>query len=118
MSLIRKISQRKQRRTLRARKHIKAVATLPRVSVFRSLKQLYAQIIDDNAQKTLVSASSRVLVQRKGDKKEQAKAVGFELAKKAKAAGIEAVYFDRGSYLYHGRVAALAEGLREGGLKV
>lgn len=118
MSLLRKNQQQTRRRTLRVRNHLRAVSSLPRVSVFRSLKQMYAQLIDDEAHKTLVSFSSMDLKAKTGDKKAIAKAVGIELAKKAKSAGIEAVCFDRGSYRFHGRVQALYDGLREGGLKV
>ena len=116
MSLIRKKQQKKQRRAQRVRKALKTSA-LPRVSVFRSLNHLYAQLIDDAAQTTLVSCSSREL-STAGDKTAKAQAVGLELAKRAKEKGIEAVKFDRGRFLYHGRVKALADGLREGGLNV
>ena len=87
----------------------------PRLSVYRSLGQMYAQIIDDADGKTLVAQSSLKL--KKGSKTEKAKAIGIELAKAALAKGISAVVFDRGSFPYHGRVKALAEGAREGGLK-
>lgn len=79
---------------------------------------MYAQIIDDNQHKTLASFSSLELDKVSGDKTAVAKAIGIELAKRAKSAGIDAVRFDRGSYLYHGRVKALCDGLREGGLNV
>lgn len=88
-----------------------------RVSVFRSAKHIYAQVIDDSQQKTLVSFSSLNLNEAKGDKKSVAQVVGKELAKLALQQGIKEVVFDRGSFLYHGRVKALAEGLREGGLQ-
>ena len=110
------------RRHVRVRRKIQGTAERPRISVYRSVKHIYAQVIDDLSRKTLVSASSMVLkgghdgggdLKSKGDK---AKAVGFEIAKLAKAAGIEKVVFDRGGYLYHGRVKALAEAAREGGL--
>lgn len=116
MSLIRKKQQKKQRRAQRVRSGLKTSA-LPRVSVFRSLNHVYAQVIDDAAQATLASCSSRELSVA-GDKKAKAQAVGLELAKRAKEKGVEAVKFDRGQFLYHGRVKALAEGLREGGLNV
>jgi large subunit ribosomal protein L18 len=118
MSLLRKYSQQTRRRTLRVRNQLRAVSSLPRVSVFRSLKQLYAQVIDDKTHKTVASFSSIALKNHTGDKKTAAKAVGLELAKLAKAAGVQAVCFDRGAYRYHGRVQALCEGLREGGLQV
>lgn len=98
----------------RIRKSVKGTAERPRLSVFRSNKQIYAQVINDLTGHTLASASSLGL--EKMPKTEQAKKVGELLAKNAKAAGIEAVVFDRNGYLYHGRVKALADGAREGGL--
>lgn len=118
MSVERKIKQRTQRRTLRIRKNLINAQDLPRVAVFRSLKHIYAQIIDDAAHKTLVSCSSLDLNNLKGDKKSIAHQVGAVLADRAKKAGISEVIFDRGCYLYHGRVQSLADGLREGGIKV
>lgn len=115
MSLIRKIKKRTASRVLRVRSKFIS-SGLPRVSVFRSLKYIYAQIIDDVNQKTLASCSSLELKTLTGDKTAIAKDVGLELAKRAKTAGIEKAVFDRGRYLYHGRVQSLAEGLREGGL--
>lgn len=117
MSVLRKIAQRTKRRELRVRRGVKT-SDLPRVSVFRSLKQIYAQVIDDKQQKTLVSCSSVELKDQKGDKKAVAHAVGKELAARALKSGITTAVFDRGSFLYHGRVQSLAEGLREGGLKI
>ena len=98
----------------RIRKKVNGTAERPRLSVFRSNKQIYAQVINDIDGKTLASASSLGL--EKLAKIEQAKKVGALLAEKAKAAGVESVVFDRNGYLYHGRVQALAEGAREGGL--
>ena len=118
MSVQRKIIQRTQRRALRNRKNLINIQGLPRVSVFRSLKHIYAQIIDDAAHKTLISCSSVELENLSGDKKSVARLVGAVLAERAKKAGITTVIFDRGSYLYHGRIKSLAEGLREGGIKV
>jgi large subunit ribosomal protein L18 len=118
MSLKKKIRNRTQRRALRVRAVVKQNSSLPRVSVFRSLKHIYAQIIDDNAQKTLVSCSSLELKDLAGEKKAVAHAVGLALAKRAQEKKVVAVVFDRGSFLYHGRVKALADGLREGGLKI
>ena len=118
MSLQRKKKSGTKRRLLRTRRRLGNNVLLPRASVFRSSKQIYVQIIDDNQHKTVVSCSSLVLNDLKGDKKAVARSVGLELAKRAKEAGVDAVRFDRGSYLYHGRVQALCEGLREGGLKV
>lgn len=105
------------RRTMRVRAKIKRYGMPPRVSVFRSLKHMYAQIIDDMSQHTIVACSSIELDDVKGDKSVIARAVGLELAKRAKAKGIEAVVFDRGRFKFHGRVKALADGLREGTLK-
>lgn len=116
MSIIRKLKNRVRRRTLRNRARL--VSSSPRVSVFRSLNHIYAQVVDDVQQKTLASASSLALQKVTGSKKDAAHTVGLELAKKALKQGISVVTFDRGSFLYHGRVKALAEGLRAGGLKV
>lgn len=108
---------RRKRIQLRIRKKITGTAARPRISVFRSNTQIYAQIIDDVAGKTLVAASSLELKGAKEPKASIAVKVGKALAEKAIAAGIADVVFDRGGYLYHGRVKALAEGAREGGLK-
>lgn len=118
MSIKRKIKQGAQRRMLRVRSRLLNPGKLPRVSVFRSLNNIYAQLIDDNKQQTILSCSSLELQNLSGDKKAVAKAVGQELAKRALGKGINAVVFDRGGSLYHGRVKSLAEGLREGGLQV
>ena len=98
----------------RIRKKVVGTAERPRLSVFRSNKQIYAQVINDKAGVTLAAASS--LGFEKMNKTEQAKKVGLLVAERAKAAGIEAVVFDRNGYLYHGRVQSLADGAREGGL--
>ena len=98
----------------RIRKKIVGTAERPRLSVFRSNKQIYAQVINDKAGVTLAAASS--LGFEKMNKTEQAKKVGLLLAEKAKAAGVESVVFDRNGYLYHGCVQSLADGAREGGL--
>lgn len=98
----------------RIRKRIKGTAERPRLSVFRSNKQIYAQVINDVEGKTIASASSLGL--EKLPKVQQAEKVGELVAEKAKAAGIEAVVFDRNGYLYHGRVKALADAARKGGL--
>jgi large subunit ribosomal protein L18 len=104
------------RRTLRARAYGK-----PRLSVFRSSKQIYAQIIDDEKGATLAAASSIEKAQKEalktGADVEAAKAIGKLVAERALAAGVTEVVFDRGAYMYHGRVKALADGAREGGLK-
>lgn len=102
----------------RIRKVVKGTAERPRLAVFRSNKQIYAQLIDDLSGKTLLAASSSDKgAETKGPKIEQAKSVGKSIAEKALAAGVKEVVFDRGGYLYHGRVKSLAEGAREGGLK-
>ena len=106
------------RRHNRVRKNISGTAERPRLNVFRSLNNIYAQIIDDVKGVTLVSASSMDKgFDGYGGNIEAAKAVGKAVAEKALAAGIKQVVFDRGGYVYHGRVAALAEGAREGGLE-
>lgn len=110
-----KKEQRRLKIKFRIRKSVNGTTERPRLSVFRSNKQIYAQVINDLTGKTLVSASSAGL--EKMAKIEQAKKVGVLIAEKAVAAGIEKVVFDRNGYLYHGRVQALAEGAREGGLK-
>ena len=115
MSIIKKMQARQKRRALRVRKTIKRIGDFPRASVFRSMNHIYCQIIDDVAQKTLASCSS-IEFDAKGDKSEVAKAVGLELAKRAKENNIEKIAFDRGSFRFHGRVKALADGMREGGL--
>ncbi|MCE2846232.1 MAG: 50S ribosomal protein L18 [Sphingobacteriales bacterium] len=102
----------------RIRKTITGTTERPRLSIFRSNKSIYAQVIDDLKGHTIVAASSRESgVNTKSTKIEQATAVGKLLAEKAKAAGVSAVVFDRGGYLYHGRVKALADGAREAGLQ-
>ncbi len=112
----------KTERRLRIRKRIRKVSfgteSMPRLAVFRSNKEIYAQLIDDSNGVTLAAASSRDKdVDAKGSGVEVANAVGKALGEKAKKAGIETVAFDRGGNLYHGRVKSLAEGAREAGLK-
>lgn len=104
----------RQKRHTRVRGKISGTAERPRLNVFRSNTNIYAQVIDDVAGVTLASASS---LKEAGSKTEQATKVGEAIAKAAKAKGIEDVIFDRGGYLYHGRVQALAEAARENGLK-
>lgn len=118
MSIQQKVAQRKKRRALHVRSRLRQDTTLPRVSVFRSLTHMYAQIIDDIQQKTLVSASSLEVKGLAGTKTEKAHAIGLELAKRAIEQGIKKVVFDRGRFLYHGRIKALAEGARAGGLEI
>ena len=102
----------------RVRGKISGSSELPRLSVYKSNKEIYAQLIDDNSGKTLASASSREKgVEANGTKTEVSAAVGKAIAAKAIAAGIESIVFDRNGFVYHGRVKALADGAREGGLK-
>ena len=105
------------RRHARVRKNISGTAERPRLCVFRSASHIYAQLIDDVAGKTLVSASTLEAKMENGGNKEAAHAIGKLIAEKAIAAGIKQVVFDRGGYIYHGRVASLADGAREGGLE-
>ena len=111
------VREARERRHRRLRRRIFGTAERPRLVVFRSNRGIEAQLVDDLEGKTLASASWVALAKSfKGDKTEQAAEVGKLLAKNAKAAGIDAVVFDRAGYLYHGRVKALADGAREGGL--
>ena len=106
---------RRLRRKRGLRKRLLGTPQQPRLTVFRSQKHIYAQVIDDVSGKTLAAASSRGA--DKGSDVESAKKVGTDLAAKAKAAGVETVSFDRNGFQYHGRVKALADAAREGGLK-
>lgn len=110
---------RRQKLRFRIRKNVKGTGSLPRLSVFRSNKDIYAQLIDDTTGKTIAAASSRIkdLAGATGNKVDKSKAVGNAVAKAALAKGITNCIFDRGGYLYHGRVKSLAEGAREGGLQ-
>jgi large subunit ribosomal protein L18 len=105
------------RRHRRVRKHIAGSSDVPRLAVYRSNRHIYAQLIDDLKAQTLASASDGD-VKAEGHKTARAKAVGELLARRAREAGIERAVFDRGGHLYHGRVAALATGAREGGLRI
>ncbi len=107
---------RRKRLRLGIRRKISGTAERPRISVFKSNKGIYAQIIDDSKGVTLASASTKE-IGKQGVNVEVSKEVGKKLAENAKSAGVETVIFDRGGYPYHGRVKALAEGAREGGLK-
>jgi len=104
---------------VRIRRTIKGTAERPRLSVFRSNKQIYAQLIDDISGVTLAatSSASKEFAELKNKKVDIAKEIGKSMAAKASVIGVQTVVFDRGGYLYHGRVKALAEGAREGGLK-
>lgn len=110
-----KNQDKRTRRVTRIRKKIAFVSDRPRLTIFRSNVNIYAQIIDDNKAKTLVSASSKETKETK--KMEQATAVGKLIAQKAKTVKISKVVFDKGAYKFHGRVKALADGAREGGLQ-
>ena len=105
------------RRHRRVRGKLAGTAERPRLVVFRSNRGIFAQLVDDEAGRTLASAGWTSLGKTKGSKTEQAAEVGKALAASAKEAGVESCVFDRGGYLYHGRVKALAEGAREGGLQ-
>lgn len=118
--MLRKADKNKTRakRHMRVRNRVAGTAERPRLNVFRSLAHIYAQVIDDDKGHTLVSASSvEKGFEGSGGNIEGAKKVGAAIAKKALEKGISEVVFDRGGYIYHGRVAALAEAAREGGLK-
>ncbi|MBZ0326929.1 MAG: 50S ribosomal protein L18 [Altibacter sp.] len=112
-------NDRRDRIRFRIRKTVSGTEQRPRLAVFRSNKEIYAQLIDDVSGKTITAASSRdkEIDATKVNKTEAAKLVGKAIAEKAVKAGVENVSFDRGGYLYHGRVKSLAEGAREGGLK-
>jgi large subunit ribosomal protein L18 len=112
-------TERRNRIKSRVKQVISGTAERPRLSVFRSNKQIYAQLIDDNSATTLVAASSKEkeVASADGNKSEKAALVGKLIAKKALDAGYENVVFDRSGYLYHGRVKQLADAAREGGLK-
>lgn len=116
--MIKKISKNdaRKKRHMRVRKNISGTSNIPRLNVFRSNSNISVQIIDDVAGVTLASASSLEMKLEKNNI-ETAKKVGTEIAKKAKKAGIKSVVFDRGGYLYHGRVKALAEAARDEGLE-
>jgi large subunit ribosomal protein L18 len=109
--------QKRKRRHRRVRGKVHGSAGRPRLCVFRSSKGIYAQVIDDDAGRTLAAASTLALGTSGGTKSERAAEVGKLVAQRAREAGVEKVVFDRGGYLYHGRVKALADGAREGGLE-
>lgn len=111
--------EKRQKIRYRIRKKVAGVAARPRLSVFRSNADIYVQLIDDAAGTTLAAASSRDkdIVAQKGTKTEKSKLVGAVIARKATELGINTVVFDRGGHIYHGRIKALAEGAREGGLQ-
>jgi large subunit ribosomal protein L18 len=106
------------RRHVRVRTKVVGTAQRPRLAVYRSNRHIYAQLIDDERAVTIVSASDRDVSGASSGKTDSAKAVGALIADRAKQAGVSAVVFDRGGRLYHGRVAAVADGAREGGLRI
>jgi large subunit ribosomal protein L18 len=110
-------NEERLRRHKRVRRVVSGTPDCPRLNVFRSNKQIYAQVIDDVTGKTLASSSSALLKLENGGNIEAAKKVGADIAEKCKAQNIETVRFDRGGYVYHGRVKALADAARAGGLK-
>jgi large subunit ribosomal protein L18 len=114
MKQTREESRLKRRKRIRGK--VTGTAERPRLAVFRSNKGIYAQVIDDASGTTLAAASTLNLDDASGTKKDRATQVGKLLAERAKDKGVQQVVFDRGGYLYHGRVAALADGAREGGL--
>jgi large subunit ribosomal protein L18 len=105
------------RRHSRVRKKVSGTSERPRLAVYRSNRHIYAQLIDDAAGRTVASASTLAVTDGE-DPMAKAKAVGLDLAAKAKSAGVAKVTFDRGGFIYHGRVQAVAEGAREGGLEL
>ncbi len=121
MTTAKQLREARLRRHARIRKHVAGTVERPRLAVFRSLKHIYAQVIDDTQGHTLAAASTLDTElggeAQNGDKTAQAKAVGALVAQRAQAKGIKKVVFDRGGYLYHGRVRALAEAAREAGLE-
>lgn len=110
-------NEERLRRHKRVRRVVSGTPDCPRLNVFRSNKQIYAQVIDDTTGRTLAASSSVVLKLEQGGNIEAAKKVGADIAEKCKALNIESVRFDRGGYVYHGRVQALADAAREAGLK-
>jgi large subunit ribosomal protein L18 len=106
--------EQRKRRHLRVRKKVNGTADRPRLVIHRSLKHIYAQLVDDVAQRTLVTVSDQALT---GKKSERSAEVGRLIASRAKEAGVTSVVFDRAGYQYHGRVKAVADGAREGGLE-
>jgi len=117
MSNIKSKEASSKRIKMRVRRKIEGTTSTPRLSVFKSNKAIYAQIIDDSKMHTLVSASSTELDKKSSVKIETSKAVGKKIAELAIAAGISSCVFDRNGYIYHGNIKALADGAREGGLK-
>ena len=113
-----RIQVRRSRRKMRVRKKVRGDVDRPRLTVFRSHRHIYAQLIDDAQGRTLCSSSSRILCGAYGGTVEHAKQVGGDLAEKAKSLDVKKVRFDRGPYRFHGRVQALADAVREKGLEL
>jgi large subunit ribosomal protein L18 len=107
-------ADRRKRRHLRVRKHLAGTTDRPRLVVFRSLKHITAQLVDDAARRTLLTVTDQGI---EGTKTQRAVVVGKRMAERAKATGVSKIVFDRAGYRYHGRVKALADGAREGGLE-
>jgi len=118
MANIKEKNRKEERRRIRNKAKLFGTATKPRLSVFRSNLYTYAQLIDDASGKTLASASTRELAKKKIKKSEQAKELGVLIAEKAKKMNIKDAIFNKGPYLYHGRVKAVADGAREAGIKI
>ena len=116
--MIKSKKDKRQKARFKIRKRVSGTKEMPRLAVFRSNKEIYAQLIDDDSSSTLAAASSRekVASNDKANKVDQAKLVGKLIAERAKEAGVSSVVFDRGGFLYHGRVKALADSAREAGL--
>jgi len=117
MSREKRINKTRARRRFRVRNRVRGTAERPRLTVFRSHRHIYAQIVDDESGRTLCAASTRALGEAYGGTIEHAKKVGAELAGKAQTLSVKQVKFDRGGYRYHGRVRALADAAREKGLE-
>lgn len=117
MSIEKRLQRQRKRRKFRVRGKFASRGSKIRISVFRSSKHIYAQAIDDSKGSTVASFSTLKLGDFKGDKSSAAKEVGLNLSKALKSVTEDSLFFDRGSYKYHGRIKALADGLREGGLK-
>jgi len=118
MANIKEKNRKEERRRIRNKAKFFGTASKPRLSIFRSNLYTYAQLIDDNSGKTLVSASTRELSKKKIKKSEQAKELGILVGEKAKKLDIKEAVFNKGPYLYHGRVKAVADGAREAGIKI
>jgi large subunit ribosomal protein L18 len=118
INMIKSKKDKRQKARYKIRKRVSGTKEMPRLAVFRSNKEIYAQLIDDDSSSTLASASSRekITAKDKANKVNQAKLVGKLIAERAKEAGVSNVVFDRGGFLYHGRVKALADSAREAGL--